>query len=144
MYFYICSRKQEQIKGWGTRLERPIHFANTKINQIWHPIPFLLLMFLNPDEMTNVEMEQLSSMVATKVYRMLKRDLAKGAIQAMAKEPTERQAEDWLTTEEAAEYMKCSASHLRRIAIDVPHEKLGGRYRFSRQSLSDYIARRKA
>lgn len=80
--------------------------------------------------MTNAEMSRLSDMVALKVYRMLK-----------AKAISEPE-EDWLTTAQAAEYLRCSVSHLRRIVMDVPHEKLGGRYRFSRKSLSDYIARK--
>lgn len=49
--------------------------------------------------------------------------------------------DEYLTTSEAAKYLRVSISYINRHLMDIPHTKCGGKNKFSRAALQRYIQR---
>lgn len=71
----------------------------------------------------------------------LMRPLVREVIQQAVTQQTIVDNDEYLTTSEAAKYLRVSISYINRHLMDIPHTKCGGKNKFSRAALQRYIQR---
>lgn len=83
--------------------------------------------------------ESSAELLATAICRQLKRDLMK-----MAKDIARNQTEEWLTIEETAHFLGCSAASIYKIkdtTLKGVYTKFGKQLRFPKSRLLDMMNR---
>lgn len=75
-------------------------------------------------------------MLAEELYRLMHKDVKmyiSSAVQA--------ETEEWLNTDQAAEFLGVSVSYIKKNILDIPHSKIGRLNKFRKSSLIEYLNR---